>query len=466
MSIRAFITKCMFVAVFAAAISCGGKTEPDPVTPPTPPAAKDLYVSADGDDANNGTSTKFPLQTMKAALDKVRPGGVIKVLPGTYNYDGKLFMEMTPGNSGKQDKYITIQASDPKNKPIIKCGGSGVWKCIQINASYVILDGLELEGYNASLNYDEAYALALASHNKELKDYNKAAIYNTNGISIGDKSTTVTNVIVRNCLIHDFPGGGVGATACDYITMENNVIYNNAWYTMYACSGVSVMHPVNTDQEYDKHKIVIRGNYVYNNKCLIPWASTADFRLSDGNGIICDINQYQDAGGIHASEGPYLARTLVANNVSINNGGSGIHSYKADHVDIVNNTAHHNGYQYPSKEYNEIYSNQAKDVRITNNIMYARSGCYCNGKASAADKVVYSHNIYFGGEPKTMGDGDVKADPKFVRLSSDGAVADFHLTSSSAAIGKGIRTDYMPATDHDGESRDQSVDCGAYQYVK
>lgn len=454
-----------FVLVFA---SCNTRTtRPDPTPdPPDPPvSASTYYVSVDGSDDNSGIAPAFAFQTVKKALDKAKPGDVIKMLPGQYNFEGKTFLEIDGGHSGKQDKYITLQASDPANRPVITCGGSGVWNTLKILASWIIIDGLEFQGISPRLKYEDAYAIALLSHNKQLKDYNQAAIYNTNGISVGDKSTTVTNVIVRNCVIHDFPGGGLGATACDYITLENNTIYNNAWYTMYACSGISVMHPLNTDTEYDKHKIIIRGNLVYNNKTLVPWAQTADFRLSDGNGIICDINQYQDATGSHASEGPYKARTLVADNVCINNGGSGIHSYKADHVDIVHNTAYHNGYQYPTKEYGEIYSNQAKDVRFVNNIMYGRPDCPCNAKVPDAS-VIYTHNVYYGGVVKHKGDGDIVADPMFVKLSTDGGTADFHLTSKSGAIGNGIKMDFLPDKDKDGNPIPSTPDCGAYQFIK
>ena len=65
-----------------------------------------------------------------------------------------------------------------------------------------------------------------------------------------------------------------------------------------------------------------------------------------------------------------------------------------------------------------------------------------------------------------MGTGDIKGDPLVVNLSRDGAVADMHLKAGSPAIGKGINADYVPKTDKDDKARGESIDIGAYQFVK
>lgn len=438
-----------------------GKPSGEDKLTPTPSGTKNYYISPDGDDENSGTSQAFALKSFDKAIAKLKPGDVLNVMPGTYVSEGKPIIEMKSANSGSEGKPITIKAGDPYAKPVLKVGGTGAWNAVVIDASWVVVDGLELCGWNQQLDSLEARKNAeIYRDNKESINWNTTAKFNTNGLSVGDKSQVTTHVTVRNCIVHDFPGGGLGATTSDYITFENNVVYNNAWFNMYACSGISVIHPVNSDQS-TSHKIIISGNLVYNNRCMIPWATTADFRLSDGNGIILDINQYGDPAGSHASEA-YNGRTLVANNVSIFNGGSGIHSFKANHVDIVNNTAYWNGRKYPDNNYNEIFGHNCTDVNITNNIMIARSGGYCNNKASGP---VYSHNLYFGDVQK-MGEGDIKGDPQVVNLSRDGAVADMHLKADSPAIGKGIKTNYVPSLDKDGNPRGESIDIGAYQFAK
>ena len=456
----------LIAALVALVFGCNPERTKRPVpggevTPPSK-GPKTYYMAADGSDDNTGVAPAFSIKSFTKALTLLKPGDTLRILPGQFVFEGKPILEMKPEHSGEQDKWITIKADDPNNKPVFKAGGQGLWTSVKIEASWVVIDGLELCGWNQQLDSLQARKAAeVYVNDHDNINWNYTAQFNTNGLSIGDKSHKTTHVTVRNCVIHDFPGGGLGGSTLDYVTFENNVIYNNAWFNMYACSGISIIHPVNSDNETG-HKIIIRGNLVYNNRCMIPWCTTSGFTLSDGNGIILDINQYGDGGGAYKDQA-YNGRTLVANNVSIFNGGSGIHAYKADHVDIVNNTAYWNGRKYPEGNYMEIFGHNCHDVNITNNIMIARDGGWCNNKGK--DVPTYSHNLYFG-STQTMGAGDVQGDPKVVFLSKDGSIADMHITAGSPAIGLGIKTDYTPDTDKDGNPRGSSIDAGAYQFVK
>jgi hypothetical protein len=457
--------------------ACGGgddplpdpKPTPDPEQPvdpePTDPVTgKSYYVSPDGADSNNGGSSAFPLKSFTKVLTMIKPGDIVYVMPGTYTASGAPILNLLPEHSGEADKDITFKAYDPANKPRLSAGGRNVWNAIVVNASYVVLDGLELEGYNATLDSLTAYNIAYNQKYGSNTDWAEAAAYNTNGITIGGPRTDSKkphHVTVRNCTVHDFPGGGVGCQQGDYVTIEHNRIYNNAWYNMYACSGISILTPVNTDNATG-YKNFIRGNVVYNNMCKIPWTATKNFTLSDGNGIIIDVNNEPASDGVATGQGEYTGRTLVCNNVTYGNGGSGIHSFKAYHVDIVNNTAYHNTRKYDDGTYAEIWTNQCKDVNLVNNIMYARPGGLCNMRAGNATEV-YDYNLCFGGKINTTGTHDKNADPLFVRLALD-ATADFHLKEGSPAIGHGTRTSYTPDSDIEGNARSQRVDAGAYQY--
>ena len=132
---------------------------------------------------------------------------------------------------------------------------------------------------------------------------------------------------------------------------------------MYATSGMSILCPYNSDGN-EGYKIIIRNNTCYNNKTTIPWINTEN--LSDGNGIIIDINNKPYDGGVIETNEAYRARTLVQNNVCYNNGGSGIHAFEANHVDIVNNTAYKNARVMTT--YGNIYAADAEDVYILNNL--------------------------------------------------------------------------------------------------
>lgn len=461
-----FVLLCCILLVGCGSDSSMPDPKPDP--DPTPkPKEKTYYVSPAGSDENMGTSSAFALKTFDKVLTLIKPGDVVSIMPGNYQANAKPILDLLVTHSGEAEKYITFKAHDPNNKPVLVGTGNGVWNAVNINASYIIIDGLELAGDNARLDSLEAYNIAYNyKYNTGSINWSEAARFNTNGMNIGGPRTDSKrphHIIIRNCVVHDFPGGGIGALQADYLTFENNIVYNNAWYTMYACSGISILNPVNTDTNTG-YKNIIRNNICYNNRCKIPWASTVDFRLSDGNGIIIDINTTPYEGGVAEGQGPYLGRTLVENNLSFYNGGSGIHCFKADHVDIIHNTAYHNTCKYKKGEYGEIWSNNCKDVNLLNNILYARPGSNCNQKTRNATEV-YDYNIYYGGDVMTTGPHDKIADPLFMKLSTDRLVADFHLTKESPAIGYGVGKSGLSGVDIEGNSRSQRVDVGAYQYM-
>ncbi|MBC8103689.1 MAG: right-handed parallel beta-helix repeat-containing protein, partial [Cytophagales bacterium] len=190
-------------------------------------------------------------------------------------------------------------------------------------------------------------------------------------------------------------------------------------------------------------------------------------KISDGNGIIVDTNY------VPAKNQIYLGRTLVQNNLSFNNGGSGIHAYKSHRVDIINNTAYHNGAS-PELNWGQIFVQNADDMKMINNILVSRPNQPINsvgpdGGDQKSTKVVRAHNLYFGGlAPKLTGEGDRIADPLFVNASTDHKVADFHVKPGSPAIGAGMRAPFMPYLDLDGKLRLAAAapDRGAYQYGK
>jgi hypothetical protein len=410
-------------------------------------SAQDYYVSAQtGSDTNSGLTPETPFATLQKGADVVGPGGTVFIMNGRYvrtSFGSVLDIK----RSGTSDGYITFKPY-PGHSPVISAYG-GSWDAVVIDGSYVILDGLEFEGNNANLTLEGAQESYLQSR-RTPAIFN--ANYNTNAMTIG-KTTTAHHIIVQNCKVHDFPGGGIGVSAADYVTIENNLVYNNSWYTMYATSGISIFGPKPIDA-VTTYKMIIRGNIVHNNKTQIFWrTSSGNDRLSDGNGIILDAN--------NGTQGTakYTGRTLVANNVSYNNGGGGIHAYQAARIDIINNTAYNNG---TVVGYPEIDGQDCEDVRIFNNIMYARTGGNCNGN----DAAIYNYNVYFNGPFFKKGANDLVIDPEFVKLAKD-ASADFRLKSTSPVINSGsmVAGQFSP-TDILGTVRPQgsSSDRGAYEY--
>jgi parallel beta-helix repeat protein len=411
--------------------------------------AQNYYVSAGGSDSNDGLTAEKPFATIQKGSDMVKPGGTVFIMNGRYNrttYGSVLEFK----KSGTASAYITFK-NYPGHNPVISASGSS-WNAVVIDGSYVILDGLELAGINASLTLagaQDAYQ----------KSYGSPAVfnanYNTNAISIGATgSTTPHHIIMRNCKVHDFPGGGIGVAAADYITVENNIVYNNSWYTMYATSGISVFGPKPIDN-VTTYKIFIRGNTCYNNFTQVKWrrGNQSTDKLSDGNGIILDANNGTQNRPV------YTGRTLVENNVSYNNGGGGIHAFQAARIDIINNTAYNNG---KIVGYAEIGAIISTDCKIYNNIMYARNGGSINSKFNNTN-VTYDWNLYFNGTPEVKGPNDKTGNPLFVRLANDGS-ADFRITSSSPARDAGSWSFYS-VKDKLGVTRGGArPDIGAYEF--
>ncbi|WP_198342244.1 right-handed parallel beta-helix repeat-containing protein [Pedobacter psychrophilus] len=414
---------------------------------------KTYYVSPSGNDASSGLSQSTPFRTFERAVSVTQPGDFVYFMDGSYIIS-KTISILTPG---LPDNYITYAALAGAKPKFIAAGN--IFDSININASYIRIIGLELQGNNANIIPSEA----LAAYNAVKAGGTPNGFFNTNGIAIGGPRTNSKlphHVEVKDCIIHDFPGGGLGAIQADYVTFEGNTVYNNAWYSIYGQSGISILTPFNSDNSTG-YKNIVRGNKCYGNKTTIPWIQVD--RLSDGNGIIMDTNnrEYNATSGT----GYYTGRTLLENNVSFNNGGSGIHAFDFQHADIVNNTTYNNGLVVG---YGNIYASTATDCKIMNNIMYAKPGGRVNQRNnSGGANVIYSNNIYFlngGPAPEVMGTNDKIADPLFIALSADPAFANFQLQASSPAVNYGTSA-LFAAKDFLGIARPKGTapDCGAYE---
>jgi parallel beta-helix repeat protein len=416
--------------------------------------ATDYYVSAlSGNDSNNGLLTTTAFKTIQKAADLTNPGDNVYIMNGTYSETKVLYSihasVLYISRSGAANNYITYK-NLTGHKPKIS-GANCRWNCVRIRANYIRFEGIEMEGPNQSITYEEAKEMYDYYLNTESssRDWNFIGTMNTNGLSLGGDMVNNNpwhHIEVRNCVVHDFQGGGIGGSDFDYITIENNISYNNSWYCMYATSGISVLgaRDIDTNTGY---KIFIKGNICYDNKTLIPWAGR-DI-LSDGNGII--IDSFDGTS--------YAGKTLVENNVSYYNGGSGIHAYKSNNVDIINNTAYNNGQVVG---YAEIYGQDGTNVNIYNNIMYARTGGACNSNAGGT---TYDYNIYFNGPASRQGANDLVTDPKFVKLGLD-STADFKLRNTSPAINSGAdAAGKFSPTDINGVARPVGTkpDRGAYE---
>jgi hypothetical protein len=427
-------------ALFAT-VGCGSATEVDAVDENTMAVSpgREIFVSGEGNDGTGDGSRARPFRTLQKAADGTMPGDTVNVLDGTYENSNPNGPVLNVTRSGNEGAWITYRAL-PGHHPKLKFDG---WNGIEIHggASYIRIEGLEVEGHvqEETLEYCES----------QVKIANP--LCNGNGISIDgrkDGAKKPHHIVVAKNHVHHCAGGGVSAIHADYITFEDNRIHDNSWHTRYATSGISILTPWSSDDNTG-YKMIVRRNKLWNNKTLVKWDQYD--KLSDGNGIIIDTFT-----GPKNENGDYRGRTLVTNNVSVWNGGSGIHAFLSSHVDIVNNSSWMNGRVVG---YAEIFAQESDDVNILNNIMYARSdGGEVNGNHKITN-VRYDYNLYFGPKPPAVrGPHDIVGDPLYV----DTLHGDHRLKPGSPAIGAGTST-LAPNEDINGAPRAPGkVDIGAY----
>jgi hypothetical protein len=442
-------------------------------------AAPSYYVHPDGNDGGEGRTADDPFATIQQAVLAAVPGDVILVMEGTYvSAPQQVLVQFN--QAGAPDRWIVLRAH-PGHQPVLR--GTG-WNVIFLNpaASYIEVRGLRIRGYREAITLEQAMVDGTTTE-KNGRPYLGGAYFNTNGISIdgrkGDeRGGKPHHLRLINNVVTDLPGGGISAIAADHVTIQGNVVRDNCHAMRYAGSGISVFRAWDFDDDRG-YKMFVLGNESSGNRCYVPWIEVG--RISDGNGVIIDdfINYQRGASNI-----PYEGRTLVQNNVVFNNGGSGIHTYAANHVDIINNTAYHNA-QSPELDWRQIWAGgRCRDVRLLNNILWAQRGKPIHtGRGNSTD-ITYAHNLMFGDGENSRGEqgglgtsaGAAAAEvvqllvaaPHFVAPSVDPAVADFRLRPHSPAIDAGTMDHAaVPLIDRAGQRRPvgAAVDLGAYEFL-
>ena len=113
------------------------------------------YVSSIvGSDNNTGVSASAPLASLQAAEALTKPGDTVEVMNGTYTgpAGGNV---LTISTSGTASAPITFEAA-PGATPVIN--SSGEWQGIEIDASYITINGFTIVGDAANYNLASATA--------------------------------------------------------------------------------------------------------------------------------------------------------------------------------------------------------------------------------------------------------------------------------------------------------------------
>ena len=112
--------------------------------------------------------------------------------------------------------------------------------------------------------------------------------------------------------------------------------------------------------------------------------------ITDGNGIILDdyFNSQPSGNGV-----VYDRRTLVENNLVYDNGGSGIHAFLSNDIDIRNNTSGGNVLVLDNGA--QISASSSNNVNIYNNVASAGPGDNAVQQLNSSNVTVHN-NILWG----------------------------------------------------------------------
>jgi parallel beta-helix repeat protein len=412
-------------------------------------SATDYYVDGGAGSDTHAGLQNTPFASIHHALHVSKPGDTIHVIP-TATYAGPVWI----ATGGTAQAPITLKGEGAGSTLPKILGSNSFGIQVATGVSYVTIQGFDVSAPG-----------------------NWLGIYISPGTS---------HIVVNGNSVHDSGGGGIGSVGSDYVTVSNNVVFNNAAVTTSYCgSGISLYQLRNSDAS-TAVKNYILNNIVFQNTNT-PGGACTD---SDGNGIIIDDSRNTQHS---SSYGPYSATTLIANNVVYKNGRRGIHVYSSDNVVISNNTLYENN-QDPYAGYfqdGEITLFRAGGVLVYNNAVYSdgvvnsryfHAGIsihQCEGAPITLNNNLFynafntsQYAVFINTSPgwvstntisaAPLGQGNKWGDPLFKNPTGTGLAAGFQVRPSSPALGMGNRK-YAPTSDILGVPTPVRPTAGAYE---
>ena len=274
---------------------------------------------------------------------------------------------------GEKGSYLTI-TSYKDEKPIITKG-------VRLKGAWLRIEGLAFEGNSDTLGYDEVIRHWWRP-TKAMRNF---------GLFVQGH-----HILIQNNVFGHFPAYGLKITGkSDYITIEHNIIYDNAWWSTGGTGGLVIKNIHQIDAKRTKKIQVVRNLFFGNESRIISRVFAKGFAtmvIDEGESFL--IQERDDAAKHGAKRGHYDGIYEVRGNLILFNGkGSSIN--KAENVQLVANDLYCNGTTATSpqaagirvnKESRRIevrdnavqtcgdgiaYSIKAKEARLHNN--YAKS---------------------------------------------------------------------------------------------
>lgn len=425
----------------------------------------DYFVSADGNDSNNG-SDSLPWRTIQFAVNKIEPGKVLIVKPGDYRETVKI----TKGGTSEGAK-INIFAEKIQQS---SCYG------FRVEADFVTIDGFEVK-------FDS----------ESEKPYWR-------GIDI----VGTDQVDVRYCYVHGFPSGAIrvrdGAENAKIIgnKIDDNglggisIIGTNALIENNEITNIFQLHPNGPEpgligQDADGLRIFGSGHVIRGNKISKIGEPSSPY----------NINPHVD--GIQTWDGssngaPVMSNTIIEGNfISISHPtGKGVlmeaETGNACHDIIIRNNiiefrdigvAAYNGTYNNIQVYNNVFKaglnhqswGTSAYLRNVTNYSYVNNltvDCHPEHRKIIGGTGNVDYNLHWNSDGSThsmeppLQEHDIDGEnPLFAKYTGEHGENDYHIQVGSPAIDKGYRIDAV-TMDFDSIPRPQGTthDIGAFEY--
>jgi hypothetical protein len=321
--------------------------------------SRNYYVAPNGNDLAAGTQSA-PWVTLQHANDGAGgrvAGDCVNVAPGTYAAGIHV---TNGGNRASAGGYVVYRCQTLDGCKITATGGNGA-PAFTFNTvggpNYVVIDGFELAASSPMV-----YGVGIFITN------------NATGAPTGAPSSH--HIWVINNIIHGYGEAGVGTDEADWLFVLHNTVYRNAQVTCDAQgSGIGLVVAKATpnyalttaDQGWAPFHQIVAWNVSHDNM-LTKCGNAFSAYDTDGNGIIMDT-----FNGSGVDDVLYPDRSLVANNVTHNNGGKGIAVFRTSFVTVANNTSYNNNLDpwNAGVPRGEINNAGGTNNTYLNNIVYA-----------------------------------------------------------------------------------------------
>lgn len=467
--------------------------------------ATNYYVSPSGSDANSGTSTTAPWQTLsKVAATVFSPGDTIRFICGGV-WSGKL----TAQGSGVSGNPIVIDMYGTGNKPLINGPGTNNSAAVYlVNQSYWEVNNLELT--NTQATGDTARLTGVLVQNTGSTALNhlyvkNCYIHDVNAVGIGSSNYSkgtggvfysgwINDALVKGCHVANVQVEGIrnsSSTMCDHFVIDSNLIenvYGDGIVLHGAQNGSAITHNTLSNVCMN-NQANFAGAWTYlSNQTLVAYNEVYGIKGGEGsndgqsfdadistNGDIFEYNYSHDNRGGFMLFMPSATNIIVRYNVSVNDcvGGSILKLFNYTATSTTNKI--YNNTFYLANTINEVFQSGFNGT-FNNNIVYSPGTVKQFSTAAISSSSVFSNNCFYPSSitntngPAGTVTGNIYVNPLFVRPGFDSlgmnAPAAYTLETTSPCRNTGVLMNGNGGVDYFGTTLPTgNPDMGAIQHT-